>query len=104
MSLLHEKIARDLVARHGLLFGDLERLPAALIEDIAEELQKAFDLGRMASDTFQCTKETPWDGRKGRVCHPDAREVGEQRDGWPGGDLIRMRCPHCKHEWEMELP
>lgn len=54
---------------------------------------------------FLCTKGRPWDGRKGlRVEHDGAREVGEQEDGYPGGDIITMECPNCKHTWKAELP
>lgn len=54
---------------------------------------------------FICTAETPWrpEMKVGLILHPDAEE-GEQRDGWPSGDLVHMRCPHCGHEWEKELP
>jgi hypothetical protein len=38
------------------------------------------------------------------ILHPDARKIGDQRDGWPSGDLVTMRCPHCGWEWEKELP
>lgn len=37
---------------------------------------------------FQCTAETPWhDGLPTPVQHHGAEEVGEQEDGWPGGDI-----------------
>ena len=56
-----------------------------------------------------CTKEKPWDKVPGgwgggRVVHPDAHEVGEQQDGYPGGDIVTMECPNCGHRWEQELP
>lgn len=53
-----------------------------------------------------CTKEQPWnkDPRNVPVRHVDAQEVGEQRDGWPSGDVVTMRCPNCGHQWEKELP
>ena len=55
---------------------------------------------------FLCTEKTPW--RKGidptPVRHPKAVEVGEQEDGWPGGDIVTYECPVCKARWEMELP
>jgi hypothetical protein len=55
-----------------------------------------------------CTAEQPWDrGSRprapARVIHPDAKE-GKQSDGYPGGDIVDMACPHCGHTWEMELP
>lgn len=58
-------------------------------------------------DIFTCTKDTPLttDHPEGiRVRHVDAREVGKQRDGYPGGDWVTMRCPHCGTVWEQELP
>lgn len=54
---------------------------------------------------FVCAKATPWTPAMGTpVVHADAYEVGEQEDGWPGGDFVRMRCPNCGVEWKMELP
>jgi len=54
---------------------------------------------------FNCTAETPWTpDMKGRVAHVDAREVGEQENGYPGGDIVRYECPHCGHRWKQELP
>ena len=60
-------------------------------------------------DVHVCTKEEPYekgnpdrDGRK--VQHPKASEVGDQEDGWPGGDIIRMKCPICGTRWKKELP
>lgn len=54
---------------------------------------------------FKCTKETPWSPDKGTpVIHIDAHEVGEQRDGWPAGDIITLECPNCGKRWESELP
>lgn len=51
-----------------------------------------------------CTKENPWAPGKGKALHPDAVEVGFQEDGWPSGDLQKMRCPHCGETWKEELP
>jgi hypothetical protein len=62
---------------------------------------------------FVCTKTSPWDHRPGRVQHVDAREVGEQVDGWSGGagrtsararDIVTYWCPHCGVRWTEELP
>lgn len=53
-----------------------------------------------------CTASDPWDhtpDRSVRVVHPDAVEV-EQRDGYPGGDYVDYECPHCKHQFSVELP
>lgn len=54
---------------------------------------------------FHCTKDDPWKiGGFTPVVHADAREVGEQQDGYPGGDIVTRKCPHCGTEWEQELP
>ena len=54
---------------------------------------------------FYCTKATPWNEAYGTpVCHEDAQEVGEQEDGYPGGDIVTMKCPHCGTTWKKELP
>ena len=54
---------------------------------------------------FKCTKETPWrPGLPTPVDHDDVHEVGEQRDGWPGGDWVTYECRSCGHQWDAELP
>ncbi len=54
---------------------------------------------------FVCTPGTPWTPDKGTpVQHSAVVEVGEQRDGYPGGDIQRYRCNNCGHEWTAELP
>lgn len=57
-------------------------------------------------EPFICTAKRPWTPHTPGTLflHPDAHEVGEQRDGWPSGDLVTMECPHCKMSWEKELP
>jgi hypothetical protein len=59
-------------------------------------------------DRIYCTASKPWDHRPVPplvvVIHESAVEVGEQKDGWPGGDIIRLKCPHCGHTWTAELP
>jgi hypothetical protein len=55
-----------------------------------------------------CTKERPYDRdnpeHEGQWAHPDAYEVGEQKNGWPAGDIQGYKCPHCKKYFEVELP
>ena len=52
-----------------------------------------------------CTKDNPWTPEMGTpVVHEDAREVGEQEDGYPGGDIVTLECKNCGHRWKMELP
>ncbi len=59
----------------------------------------------ITNDLVNCTKDDPWTPAKGTpVRHHGAHEVGEQRDGWPGGDIVSMRCPNCGHTWTQELP
>lgn len=54
---------------------------------------------------FQCTSDTPWTGQVGRVEHDAAHEVSDsQEDGYPGGDIVTMRCDNCGHVWKKELP
>lgn len=54
---------------------------------------------------FLCTKENPWKPGLGTpVTHDDAHEVGEQEDGWPGGDIVTYECRNCGHRWKAELP
>lgn len=69
------------------------------------ERNKAINRARDKDGRYLCTESTPWDPTKGtRVVHASAREVGEQVDGYPGGDLVMMKCDDCGHLWEMELP
>jgi hypothetical protein len=54
-----------------------------------------------------CTKADPWKPEKGSaggVRHDDVHEVGEQEDGWPGGDVVTCECRSCGHRWRSELP
>lgn len=52
-----------------------------------------------------CTAERPWRESDGvPALHPDAFEDGEQESGWPAGDVVPMRCPHCGVRWKKELP
>lgn len=57
------------------------------------------------SDRHTCTAQDPWTAEKSkRAEHPDAKEVGEQQDGWPCGDLQDYECPHCGLYFTEELP
>jgi hypothetical protein len=54
---------------------------------------------------YLCTEDAPWTPDKGNyTSHPDAKAVGEQEDGWPGGDIQRYECPHCGLRFSRELP
>ena len=55
----------------------------------------------MTLSPTECTKENPG---QNHMYHPDAQEVGEQQDGYPGGDIVRYKCPWCGAEWKEELP
>jgi hypothetical protein len=60
-----------------------------------------------AREPFHCTPETPWKeeyGAKNGVRHSRVREVGEQQDGWPGGDIVTKECQNCGTRWTEELP
>lgn len=54
---------------------------------------------------FLCTPERPWaEGDETPAVHRLAREVGEQEDGWPSGDIVTYKCPTCGTQWRSELP
>lgn len=55
----------------------------------------------------RCTKDNPYtperDNPEDRWEHDGIVEV-DQRDGYPGGDIIKWRCMNCGLEGESELP
>jgi len=52
-----------------------------------------------------CTADDPWTRDKSFYGdHPDAVEVGDQEDGYPGGDIVTYDCPHCGLRFRCELP
>ena len=57
-----------------------------------------------------CTYQHPYPGRPEGVdrypaTHVFAREVPDsQRNGWPSGDTVEMKCPVCNTTWTEELP
>ena len=56
---------------------------------------------------IQCTPEHPWtreDSDDLLVAHSDVVEVGDQADGYPGGDIVTYECRNCGHRWRSELP
>lgn len=54
---------------------------------------------------FLCSPEHPMPkDALGRWEHTNAGEVGEQENGWPGGDIITVRCKDCGKQWREELP
>lgn len=54
---------------------------------------------------YTCTAEAPWKPEYGLpVRHTKVREVGEQEDGWPGGDIVTYECQNCGKRWRSELP
>jgi len=58
------------------------------------------------ANIFICSPDNPWspEKHKGRVRHTNAREVGEQEDGYPSGDIVTYECQDCGHRWKVELP
>lgn len=60
-------------------------------------------------ERWVCSKEQPYDPNNKehklkRWEHPEAFEVGEQQDGYPGGDIVTYRCPICNIKFKTELP
>ena len=57
---------------------------------------------------FTCNPDHPWSGNRedapNGVRHENASEVGEQEDGYPGGDIVTYECADCGHRWKSELP
>jgi rubrerythrin len=53
---------------------------------------------------FVCTADNPMPLRATGRWEHDAEEVGDQEDGWPGGDYQAYRCKNCGHIWKEELP
>ena len=72
------------------------------------ELKKVFDHPKAPSGRFLCSPEHPmpkdvpeWT----RWEHTNFVEVdGSQKDGWPCGDTVLMRCTDCGLEHRIELP
>lgn len=59
----------------------------------------------MSNERFVCTKDSPMpEGAPGRWEHTNTEEVGDQRDGYPGGDIVTVRCKDCGAKWTEELP
>lgn len=57
------------------------------------------------TDRQICSPERPMPkNAEGRWAHTNVEEVGEQQNGWPGGDWVTYRCKDCGHKWEEELP
>lgn len=53
---------------------------------------------------YLCSPERPKPkDATGRWTHTNCHEVGDQRDGYPGGDTVSMRCDDCGEEWTTEL-
>jgi len=50
------------------------------------------------SGSAPCRKVGPY------MAHPNAREVGDQEDGYPGGDIVYWERPDCGARWKEELP
>lgn len=48
-----------------------------------------------------CTKDNP--DHEAQI-HPDAISKGDQKDGWPSGDIQGYECPNCGLYFEVELP
>ena len=67
--------------------------------------QKSKHPRHMASGRFLCSANHPMPkDAEGYWAHPDASEVGEQEDGYPGVGIVTMQCLNCKLRWRLELP
>lgn len=56
-------------------------------------------------ERYRCTKDAPWrEGMLTPVEHDAVHEVGDQDNGWPGGDIVTYECRNCKTRWRSELP
>lgn len=59
----------------------------------------------MSEAVFMCTPEHPWTKDDPMpVRHSAVHEVGDQEDGWPGGDIVTYECRNCGTRWRSELP
>lgn len=66
---------------------------------------KTIEHPKTVRGNFLCSTEYPMPkGAAGRWEHKNAHEIGDQENGWPGGDIVRIRCDDCGLEWEEELP
>lgn len=72
----------------------------------APDADKALrDWPKTERGNFLCTPDRPMPlNAPGRWEHTRAGEVGEQEDGYPGGDIVTMRCKDCGATWREELP
>lgn len=58
----------------------------------------------------KCTKDNHYTPKRhakdpeAKWMHDAVRQIGEEEDGWPCGDIARMRCDNCGVEWNEELP
>ncbi len=58
-----------------------------------------------ANGRYLCSPEHPMPkGALGRWSHTNVSEVGEQEDGYPGGDWQKYECADCGYTWKAELP
>lgn len=52
----------------------------------------------MKRTPYVCRPEAPWKPEYGTPAqHTNAREVGDQDNGWPGGDIVTMEVPRLRH-------
>jgi hypothetical protein len=54
---------------------------------------------------YLCTTLSPKpEGAPGSWAHEFYDEIGEQENGYPGGDIITVKCCSCGEQWKQELP
>ncbi len=61
--------------------------------------------GGYKNTAYLCTKARPMpEDAPGCWRHDDVHEIGDQVDGWPGGDIVTYECRSCRVRWRSELP
>jgi len=76
-----------------------ETLAAVASSDLLADWPKTERGNYLCAPNHPMPKNAP-----GRWEHTGAHEVGEQENGWPGGDIITVECRDCKLRWREELP
>lgn len=79
----------------------LRREPTPAVEFIHPRREGEFGPVFICNASHPMPKDAP-DGFRWE--HDGCHEVGDQEDGYPGGDIQRVECRDCEKRWKMELP